>query len=163
MHNRQGGLGLMKWGVDKDDSSRADLHTVPKEINFPRYNMKCGMKSEIQRRILCVISRFPLHFVLYFGNFDYFFYSVHALSLGGSARHLAWSVCCSTCPSSSRSPTSLTRRWTTSTSPSRRTRYRVKESVSVGLVQHLTQGDGLHQPLQAEGQGIGLKRQSQWG
>ena len=30
-------------------------------------------------------------------------------------------------------------------------------------VLHLSQGDGLHQPLQAGGQGIGLKRQSQWG
>ena len=30
-------------------------------------------------------------------------------------------------------------------------------------VLHLSQGDGLHQPLQAGGEGIGLKRQSQWG
>ena len=41
------------------------LYTVPKVVHFPRYNTK---NSEI----FCVVSRFPLHFVLNLGNFDYF-------------------------------------------------------------------------------------------
>ena len=47
-------------------------HTVPKESNFPRYNMKCSRKNVIIRRLFLVVSCFPLHFMLYRGNLDYF-------------------------------------------------------------------------------------------
>ena len=41
-----------------------------KEIDFPRYNMKCSEENVISRGIFHVVSRFPLHFILYRGNFD---------------------------------------------------------------------------------------------
>ena len=47
-------------------------YTVPKEIDFPRYNMKYSGENVIQRGILHVVSCFPLHFMLYRGNLDYF-------------------------------------------------------------------------------------------
>ena len=34
--------------------------------------MKCSWENEILRGILRVVSRFPLHFVLVHGNFNYF-------------------------------------------------------------------------------------------
>ena len=37
-----------------------------------RYNMKCSGENEILREILHVVSRFPLHFMLFRGNFDSF-------------------------------------------------------------------------------------------
>ena len=48
-------------------------YTVPKKIDFPRYNMKCsGEKRDTTRNISCtVVSFFPLHFMLYGGNLDY--------------------------------------------------------------------------------------------
>ena len=52
------------------------LHTVPKVIDFPRYNMKCSGENVILRGIFHVVSCFPLHFMLYRGNFDYFSDSV---------------------------------------------------------------------------------------
>ena len=48
-------------------------YTVPKEIDFPRYYMKCCVENEILRGIFRVVSRFPLHFVFYLENLDYFF------------------------------------------------------------------------------------------
>ena len=50
------------------------MHTVPKVpvIDFPRYNMKCSGENEILRGIFHVVSGFPLHFMLYRGNLDYF-------------------------------------------------------------------------------------------
>ena len=46
------------------------MYAVPKVINIPRYNMKCCGEIMILRGIFCVESFFPLHFVLYHGNFD---------------------------------------------------------------------------------------------
>ena len=46
------------------------MHTVPKVIDFPRYNMKCRGENVILRGMLHVVSRFPLHFMLYRGNLD---------------------------------------------------------------------------------------------
>ena len=52
--------------------SRADSHyTVPKVIDFLRYNTKCSGENEILFGIFRVVSRFLLHFVVYFGNLDY--------------------------------------------------------------------------------------------
>ena len=48
------------------------VYTVPKEIDFPRYNMKCSGKNAILRGIFHVVSGFPLHFMLYHGNLDCF-------------------------------------------------------------------------------------------
>ena len=51
---------------------RHSSYTVPKDINFPRYNMKCSGENVILRGIVHVVSCFPLHFMLYHGNLDYF-------------------------------------------------------------------------------------------
>ena len=51
-------------------------YTVPKVIDFPRYNTKWSGENEILRGIFQVVSRFPLHFMLYRGNLDYFLDSV---------------------------------------------------------------------------------------
>ena len=40
------------------------------EHTLSRYNMKCSGENEILREILHVVSRFPLHFMLFRGNFD---------------------------------------------------------------------------------------------
>ena len=65
---------------DNTSSSRsfvtASLYTVPKVIDFPRYNMKCSGENEILRGICPVVSGFPLHFLIYRGNVDYFLDSV---------------------------------------------------------------------------------------
>ena len=37
------------------------LYTVPKVIDFPRYNMKCSGENVILRGIVHVVSGFPLH------------------------------------------------------------------------------------------------------
>ena len=47
-------------------------YTVPKVIDFPRYNMKCSWGNVILRGIVHVVSGFPLHFMFYRGNLDYF-------------------------------------------------------------------------------------------
>ena len=47
-------------------------HTFQKELYFPRYNTKWSGENEILRGIFRLVSRFPLNFVLYLGNFDYF-------------------------------------------------------------------------------------------
>ena len=52
-------------------------YTVPKVIDFPRYNMKCSRENVILRGIFHEVSRFPLHIMLYSGNLDYIFDSVH--------------------------------------------------------------------------------------
>ena len=46
--------------------------TIPTEIDFPRYNMKCSGDNLIQREIVHVVSCFPLHFMLHRGYLDYF-------------------------------------------------------------------------------------------
>ena len=48
------------------------FNTAPKEINFPRYNMKCSRENVILRGIFYLVSCFPLHFMLYHGNLEYF-------------------------------------------------------------------------------------------
>ena len=52
------------------------LYTVPKVIDFKRYNIKCSGENVILRGIFHVVSGFPLHFMLFRGNLDYFLYSV---------------------------------------------------------------------------------------
>ena len=47
--------------------SISGLCTVPKEIEFPRYNTKCSWENEILCGLFREVSRFPLHFVLYLG------------------------------------------------------------------------------------------------
>ena len=51
-------------------------YTVPTEIDFPRYNMKCSEENVILRGIFHVVSCFPLHCMLYRGNLDCFSNSV---------------------------------------------------------------------------------------
>ena len=51
-------------------------YTVPKEIDFPRYNIKCSGENVILRGIFHVVSCVPLHFMLYRENFVYFLDSV---------------------------------------------------------------------------------------
>ena len=53
-------------------SDLGELYNVPKVIDFPRINTKCSVENEILCRIFRVLSRFPLHFVLYLGYFNYF-------------------------------------------------------------------------------------------
>ena len=50
--------------------------SVPKAVDFPRYNMKFSGVNVILRGIFHVVSCFPLHFMLYHGNLDYFSDSV---------------------------------------------------------------------------------------
>ena len=48
------------------------LYTVPKVIDFPRYNMKCSGENVVLRGMFHEGTGFPLHFTLYCGNLDYF-------------------------------------------------------------------------------------------
>ena len=48
------------------------LYPIPKEIHFPRCNMKCSGESVILRKIVHFVVCFPLHFMVYRRNFDYF-------------------------------------------------------------------------------------------
>ena len=51
-------------------------YTVPKEIDFPRYNMKfSGENMIVLRGIFHVVSCFPLHFMLYRGHVVCFYNS----------------------------------------------------------------------------------------
>ena len=50
-------------------------HTVPKKIDFPRYNITRSRENVILRRMFHVVSCFPLHFMLYRENLDCFFNS----------------------------------------------------------------------------------------
>ena len=52
------------------------LCTVSKVFDFPRYDMKSSGENETLRGIFHVVSRFPLHFMIYRGNLDYFLDSV---------------------------------------------------------------------------------------
>ena len=56
----------------------SERYTVPKVIIVPRYNMKCSGENVTLRGIFHVVSCCPLHFMLYRGNFDYFWDSVGA-------------------------------------------------------------------------------------
>ena len=48
-------------------------------IYFPRYNTECSNENWTLGGIFRVVSRFPLHFVLYRGNLDYLWDSVAAV------------------------------------------------------------------------------------
>ena len=63
------------------------LCTVPKLIDFPRYNMKCSGENAILRGIFHVVSCFPLHFMLYLGNLDYFSDSVQLKRINSGLVH----------------------------------------------------------------------------
>ena len=55
------------------------LSTVPKVIHFSRYNMKCSGETRYYKEYFMQYSYlycFPLHFMLYRGNLDYFLDSV---------------------------------------------------------------------------------------
>ena len=58
--------------------------TVPKVNDFPPYNMKCSGGNLILRGIFHVVKHFPLHFMLYRRNLDYFSNRVGSAS---SAQH----------------------------------------------------------------------------
>ena len=47
-------------------------YTVPRVINFPRYNTKCSGEFETLRGIFLLVSCFPVHFMSDLGNLDYF-------------------------------------------------------------------------------------------
>ena len=67
----------------EEREDRADVSQVSSTLfqmnvlDFPRYNTKCSGEHEILREIFHAASRFPLHFVLYPGNFDHLLDSVH--------------------------------------------------------------------------------------
>ena len=66
---------------------RGPSYTVPKEIDFPRYNMKFSGGNVILPVIFHAVSCFPLHFMLYRGHFDCFSNRVRAYCMGsGVAR-----------------------------------------------------------------------------
>ena len=47
----------------KVKTSNNILYSVPKVIDFPRYNMKCSVENVILRGIVHEVSCFPLHFM----------------------------------------------------------------------------------------------------
>ena len=53
--------------VDLWSSARPVTNTVPKVIDFPRYNTKRSREHEILHGIFREVSRFRLHFALYLG------------------------------------------------------------------------------------------------
>ena len=55
---------------------RTYIHTVQKVIDFP---LCCGENVILGGIVLVVVSRFPLLFMLYRGNFDYFLDSVRTV------------------------------------------------------------------------------------
>ena len=50
------------------------MYTVPKEIDFPQFNMKCSGENVILCGIfhVCRMMFSILHFMFYRGNLDYF-------------------------------------------------------------------------------------------
>ena len=60
------------WRSSSPASSGPSRYTIPKEIHFPRYNMKCSGENLTLRGIFHVVTCVPLHFMLYCGNLDYF-------------------------------------------------------------------------------------------
>ena len=51
-------------------------YSVLNEIDFPRHDITCSRENLILRGKFQVVSCFPLHFMLYRGNLDYFLDSV---------------------------------------------------------------------------------------
>ena len=75
---------LLTWGKRTRRPQWWKACTVPKIIDFLRYNMKCIGGSVILRGKFHVVSGFPLHFKLYLGNFDCFSNSVGGGHVTGS-------------------------------------------------------------------------------
>ena len=69
MHCALSGITKTLW----DSVLYITSYTVPKEINFPRYSMKCSRDNVILRGIfhVPVVSCFPRHLLNYRRNFDY--------------------------------------------------------------------------------------------
>ena len=61
---------------------KSPTYNVPEVIDFPRYNMICIGENVILCEIFHVVSRFPLLFMLYRGNLDYFLDSVKCFKKG---------------------------------------------------------------------------------
>ena len=56
----------LHWASPSDFEGNS--YTLPKEIHFPRYNMKFSGDNVILQGIVHVVSCFPLHFMLYSEN-----------------------------------------------------------------------------------------------
>ena len=69
-------LGLQLIKEEQIKVCKKYLYTVSKVFDFPRYDMKSSGENETLRGIFHVVSRFPLHFMIYRGNLDYFLDSV---------------------------------------------------------------------------------------
>ena len=67
---------LYRTSVNKIFTSQSTYYAVPNVIGFPRYNMICSGENVILRGIFHIVTCFPLHFMLYRGNFDCFSNSV---------------------------------------------------------------------------------------
>ena len=68
------GILLGHWrhiGMLTKPQDTAVLYTVPKEINFSRYDMKCSGENVILRGIFLVVSCSPLHFMLSRNHYHY--------------------------------------------------------------------------------------------
>ena len=76
--------GVLHIFVSKSISLRSFMHTfpvrtvstVPKVIDFPRYNMICSGENVILLGIVHVVSGFPVHFMFYRRSLDCFSNSV---------------------------------------------------------------------------------------
>ena len=73
-------------------------HTVPKVIDFPRYNMKSSRDNVILRGIVHVVSGFPLHFMFYRGNLDCFSNRASTAHLLSKYSYAVWIVLPKYCP-----------------------------------------------------------------
>ena len=69
-------LGLQLIKEEQIKVCKKYLYTVSKVFDFLRYDMKSSGENETLRGIFHVVSRFPLHFMIYRGNLDYFLDSV---------------------------------------------------------------------------------------
>ena len=84
------GILLGHWrhiGMLTKPQDTAVLYTVPKEINFSRYDMKCSGESVILRGIFLVVSCSPLHFMLSRNHYHYH-YRVQVMSTVCTSRHV---------------------------------------------------------------------------
>ena len=81
------GVGLKKKDPLSYRFNKLPRCTVPKVIDFLPYNMKCSGENVILCGIFHVVSCFPLHFMLYRENLDYFSDRVAVVVLA-----VAWSV-----------------------------------------------------------------------
>ena len=89
----------LHWASPSDFEGNS--YTLPKEIHFPRYNMKFSGDNVILQGIVHVVSCFPLHFMLYSENLDFFSDSVNAVHIlyvtkirGSCVNRLNFSLLC---------------------------------------------------------------------